>query len=234
MSTTAPGNARPARRWSAGRVVGVVAGTLLGLVALAFLAGGIALVVAQLALRDDDGYFMSPSEQYRSAEYALTAEEIELLEWPGWLGEPGDWATLRVKAEPTSDRPLFVGIARAADVDRYLAGVGHDRVTDVEWNPFEPDYETSPGGPPPTPPGEAGIWRISATGTGPQELTWELEEGSWSLVVMNADGSRAVASDVRVGAKVGFVWWIAGALLAVGIVLGLCTALVFRASGPRA
>ena len=37
-------------------------------------------------------------------------------------------------------KPLFVGIARTEDIDRYLAGVEHDELRDIEFDPFRIDY----------------------------------------------------------------------------------------------
>ena len=40
-------------------------------------------------------------------------------------------------------------------------------------------------------------------------ITWPVETGNWTLVVMNADGSRNVVSDVAVGATVPAAGWVA-------------------------
>jgi hypothetical protein len=49
-------------------------------------------------------------------------------------------------------------------------------------------------------------------------VDWEARDGRWAVVVMNADGSRAVTADVSVGAKLGILPWIAAALLLVGLI----------------
>lgn len=38
-------------------------------------------------------------------------------------------------------------------------------------------------------------------GAGPQELTFELQPGEWTLVVMNADADRPVWVDLQAGAR---------------------------------
>ncbi len=42
-------------------------------------------------------------------------------------------------------------------------------------------------------------------GAGEQSLVWDVEEGNWSVVVMNADGSAGVDAGVSVGASVSFL-----------------------------
>ena len=65
-------------------------------------------------------------------------------------------------------------------------------------------------------------------GTGRQAVQWDAKDGSWSVVVMNADGSPGVAADVDAGAKAPFLraagWGAIGAallpLLAAGWLVG--------------
>ena len=83
-----------------------------------------------------------------------------------------------------SGSPLFVGIGPSADVDRYLAGVSHTLISDF-WSD---SVQAIGGGMPGSPPGTQDFWVASATGTGAQTLTWDPANGSWTVVVMNADG----------------------------------------------
>jgi hypothetical protein len=39
-------------------------------------------------------------------------------------------------------------------------------------------------------------------------LLWKLRSGTWSVVVMNADGSRDVAATIGVGVKVPGLLWV--------------------------
>ena len=51
------------------------------------------------------------------------------------------------------------------------------------------------------------------------DLTWEVESGDWTVVIMNADASPGVDTDARLGIKVGWFLPATIALLAGGLVL---------------
>ena len=56
-------------------------------------------------------------------------------------------------------------------------------------------------------------------------MVWPVENGDWTVVVMNADGSRGVSTDLSVGATVPALGWVVtGILVAAG--LGLLLAVV--------
>lgn len=58
-----------------------------------------------------------------------------------WTGR----ADVRLRLEPEPDAKLFVGIAPAADVDAYLAGVTHDRIERFDAPTRDVTYEHSAG-----------------------------------------------------------------------------------------
>ena len=101
-----------------GKVVLIVVGVIAGVIAFGLLAGGCALTAVDRTQRDDDGFLMSPTQDFATPTYAIVSESAEIdsngAEWAldTFLG------TIRIRSE--SDRPLFVGIADATDVDRYL------------------------------------------------------------------------------------------------------------------
>ena len=97
---------------------------------------------------------------------------------------------------------MFVGIARTSDVDTYLDRSAHATLTDLEVDPFEaelPHHRRRLSGP--AAPARQSIWASSASGGGTQTLTWDVEDGDWSVVVMNADGSAGVDTDISVGRR---------------------------------
>ena len=58
-----------------------------------------------------------------------------------------------------------------------------------------------PRGEPAVPPETLDIWAAQSSGQGVQDALWTPQDGRWSAVVMNADGSRGVSADVQFGAE---------------------------------
>jgi hypothetical protein len=211
MSATEPAPAPARTRWTFWRVAVAILGSILAVTGVGMLVGGGAATVIHLTQRDDDGFLTSPTEQVSSDGYAVTTEGIDLAGIDEWLVEQGV-GRVRIRAESRL-RPAFVGIAHEADLDRYLADTAHDQLREID-----PDrYRSRDGGPPPTVPAQADIWVASAAGEGAQTIEWDARDGQWAVAVMNADGSRAVAADVSVGAKLAVLPWIGGGLLFLGL-----------------
>jgi hypothetical protein len=124
-----------------------------------------------------------------------------------------------VRVTPRADKDVFVGIARTSDVSAYLRGTAHATVTDLDYAPFDADYDTAGGARRAEPPTDQRIWAAQAHGAGAQSLTWDVADGDWSVVVMNADGSAGVDAGVSAGAKVPFLVPIAWGSLGIGVVL---------------
>ena len=64
-------------------------------------------------------------------------------------------------------------------------------------------------------------------------ITWPVETGDWTLLVMNADGSRNVAADVAIGATVPVAGWVVAALVGAGALLMILSAGLFYAGLHR-
>jgi hypothetical protein len=134
---------------------------------------------------------------------ALATDNLDLdLDGLDTVVNRDHYGTIRVQVDPRTDKPLFVGIAPTKDVERYLRGTSHTLVRDVSYGPFHADYANQPGTSRPAAPAAQSFWSASAHGAGRQTLTWDVDDGNWSVVVMNDDGSRGVDAGVRAGADV--------------------------------
>jgi hypothetical protein len=204
-------------RWTAGRVIAMVFVSIGGLIGLALLLGGLAVMAAYAFGRDDDGYFNSDRKRLESPAYAITTEEID-------LGEI-DWAPdeilgdVRIQVEGA--RPVFVGIGPDEDVDRYIGDVAHGELTGFDGDDAE--LSPHPGRAPRTRPGEQDFWVAESDGLGERALTWDAEFGRWTAVVMNADASRGVSADAEAGVKIDWLIWVGLGILLVGLLIaGSC------------
>jgi hypothetical protein len=192
------------------RIALVVGGAFAALFAALLLGlGGLALVGD--SEKDKDGYLTTDAEQFEAGTRALTTENLDIdLDGAESLMDEKDFGEVRLAVESRTDTPVFVGIARTDDVTDYLSGVSRTEITDVNTGPFDVDSidygsDDRAGGERPTPPARSNIWVASAHGSGPQTLDWDIEDGDWSVVVMNADGSRGVDTDISAGAKVPYL-----------------------------
>jgi len=206
--------ARPSG-WTGGRITALVIGALLVLISLALLGGGGMGLWADLTQRDA-GYVTTGVHEFSTSGSALTTEPTQLgSAGIGWLYSPSLLGKLRIRVTPVSPgRPLFVGIGRSADVDRYLAGVEHTVISDF----FEDKVEAVGGGAPRSAPGTQHFWVASSTGSGARNLVWNPTNGSWTVVVMNADTRPGVDVRADLGARMPEVLWIALGLLGAGAV----------------
>jgi hypothetical protein len=219
---------------SAGRFVLIVLGSIGVLFALALLAGGGFLLWADRTQRED-GYLTTPTERFATPTYALTRTRLEVdTDGSGWLLNDSWFGKVRIRGESAGAKMLFIGVGPEAAVAKYLGSVAHASVEDIDFDPFRVTYLPIAGGAPQGPPTEQRFWAASASGVGTQTLTWKVREGDWSVVLMNADGSRSVVADIDLGAKLSFLLWVAIGLLLGGVlVLGGSTALIVLAARTR-
>lgn len=212
------------QHWTAGRVVSLVAGCLLLVAGLgAGLAGG-ALGLANATMRDDAGFLMSPEQTFSTGTYALLSQDLEVHTATSSADVPrallGD---AKVRVTGVGDQEVFVGIAAAEDVDAFLGDTLRSRVIDFDRAPV---YVTRGATAPPALPGDSDIWVDQGSGTGTQEVSWAIERGDWTIVVMNADGSRGINAEVAAGAEVPALGWLVASLL-VGAGITLLLAALF-------
>ena len=204
---------------NAGRIIAIIVGAVLGLIALALMIGGTILGIAYAIEREGDGYFDATFRRLASPTAAITTEEADLREEPpGWFLEFVDFS-VRIKATNSNpDDPVFVGIGPESDVEAYLQTVARDEIIDISPG-RDPKYRTVVGTGTAEPPGTQEFWVASAQGPGTQQMTWEFTEGSWIAVLMNADGSPGILADVTVGVRSGALQAVALGMLIIGLLI---------------
>jgi hypothetical protein len=208
-----------AKRRGAGRVASTIAGSVAAVLAIGLIAAG-ALLLWGDSKKDTDGYLSTGKDSYAASTYALASDNLDVdLDGAGWLMDRDDLGEVRLTVDSSADKPVFVGIARTSDVSRYLHGTSYTSVTDVDYSPFHASYRDHGGDRRPALPADQGFWAASAQGTGTQTVAWDLEDGDWSVVVMNADGTRGVDTEVSAGAKLPFLGTLAWISLGGALVL---------------
>jgi hypothetical protein len=200
--------------WTGGRIAAVVIGGLLVLVALALLgAGGVGFWAES---QRDNGYITTDTRQYSTSGSALVTKEAKLgSAGVGWLYPTALLGKVRVRVTPVaSASPLFVGIGPSDEVDKYLGGT---RRTVIAGS-FGDKTEFVGGGPARSAPGMQHFWVASTTGAGRRNLYWKPADGTWTVVVMRADGRPGVAARADLGARISALPWVATGLTVAGLV----------------
>lgn len=212
----------PSTHWGAGRVVLVVLGSVLALIALAAVAGGGVAIAFDQTQRDSSGYLMTGSSLYSTGTYALVSDSYRAGTSRDLFVARDMLGTVRIRVH--SSENVFVGIAPADAGERYLAGVSRAVATRFDADPAA--FRTVAGGAPAAAPAAQRFWVATASGTGTHVLSWKPDTGDYRVVVMNADASRGVTADLAIGARfphllaIGIGVFVGGvALLALGGVL---------------
>jgi hypothetical protein len=213
-------------------VIMLILGILLSVTGLAAVVGGtVALAVGSA---QPDGYLTAGTARLSVGSAALTSPRLDAMgeDVPGRV--PFDVGTLRLRVTSVDPgKAVFIGIAPQSDVDGYLSGVHRSELLDVERSPFRAEYRDIPGSTAPAPPTGETFWQASASGTGEQELTWNITTGSWAIVLMNADASPGIDVQVQPGFRSDLIRPAAAGLLIGGIialVIGV-PLLIFGAAG---
>jgi hypothetical protein len=205
----------PPERPRKSRKLRVTAGAVLATVGGCVALGGAGL----LAVAGDDGTVGSGGPHHISTPTAAlvsdTAEFDKTGDLATALGQPKLGITVTAD---DGGAPKFVGIGRAGDVDRYLAGVEVDRVKDADAAPFKLDKERRSGDRTAAAPTTQKFWVAQSAGHR-ADVDWKVKDGEYKFVVMNADGSRGVVTESQFEIEIPHLSTIA----IVALILGLVT-----------
>ena len=208
-------------------VLFVLAGVVLVIGVLTAIGGG-----ALMALFGSDNTLSSGVQQVLTPTRALVSPASSIQGASGAQTVVGH-VRLRITATPTgAGHRLFLGIAPASAVDRYLSGVSHDVATDISVTPFHLTLDRHGGTATPPPPGSQSFWVAKASGNHPA-LTWTVTSGSYRVVAMNTDAAAPVAFAAGLDLTIPHSFGIGIGLLIGGIVL-ILIAIALIVLGARA
>jgi hypothetical protein len=217
-----------------GKIALAVIGALVGLMAAGFIGGGAGLVWAYNTQRTDDGFFESQAIELDTSAYAITSSEIDLGSQPEDWFPAGRLATVRIEAEAADSGAVFVGIGPESDVEAYLGDTRRAEVTNIGPGASDVSYEMTGRSEPSTVPGDQDFWAASSEGDGSQTITFDLEQGSWMAVIMNADAGPGVSVDVVGAAQTAWLIPVAALMLVIGLFLAAITAALLVVAIRRA
>lgn len=185
------------------------------MVGLGLIVGAIAGLVQD---RDADDYFVTDADRFERSSFAITSEATDILtSAPGWVADLVlDPVDVKVSGSSNTSSNIFLGIASSSDLESYLTNVTYDEVDGVRFEGSAVDYTHHSGTSTPGRPGDQNFWATSVSGSGVQTLNWSVEQGDWSVVVMNADGSAGVDTDLVRGVRVSNIVAVMWAALVLG------------------
>lgn len=222
--------------WSGGRTALVVVGGVVAVLGAGNLVAGGAVALWSDQQRDGNDYYTAGPATLSTDTYALVTPDLDVnANGPDVFYGQDLLGDLRLEAT-SAETPLFLGIGPSDDVAAYLDGVAHDEIDDVEVDPFAVSLTAREGGEPPSTPTAQDFWVASDSGAGARTLEWDVADGDWSVVVMNADASAGIDAEVSAGATLPFITPVAIITLVVGgllLVIGLTLVIVAFATRPR-
>ncbi|MEA2167310.1 MAG: hypothetical protein QOF76_610 [Solirubrobacteraceae bacterium] len=202
IAPTPPQKKRKAGLWSGGILA--TAGVITVLVGIAILY-----------VFGSDGRVSSGRESITTPGAAIVTGAAGIGDAAGVADVIGD-TSIQVSAD--SDRAVFIGVGPTAAVDRYLKGAAIDTVTDFDVHPFSLSKTARPGTRRVAPPARQSFWVAQDSGRH-AAIDWQLRNGSYRVVAMNADGSYGVATQTTVGVKVEHIAWVAWIVIALGLLI---------------
>jgi hypothetical protein len=225
--------AAPPSRRSGGQRVAIWLGAAVALFgAVLAIAGG-----AIFAVFGSDGVASTGRDDLSTPTSALISGTTS-IDTARFVDDLGD-ARIKINAQADGGRPVFVGVGPAADVDRYLAGVATDEITDFDTGPFRSSFsirrERHTGSAIPAAPGQQSFWVAHSSGQKSAAVDWKVRDGDYRVVVMNADGSRGVATQTEFGIDIPYIPGVGIGILVGGLLItaGGITSIALGARRPR-
>src|SRR5690242_15372625 len=153
-------------------------GTLAVLGILVAIGGG-----GVLAAFGTDGTLNSGSHLVSTPAAALVSSVAKIKNTSGVATITGQ-PTLRVSVSPVQGTTAaFVGIGRAADVDRYLARVSTEEVSSLSSNRYSVSGDRHAGEANAQAPSTQHFWAAQASSTHATAINWKIRDGQYRVVI---------------------------------------------------
>jgi hypothetical protein len=191
---------------------------------------------------DPEGYALSNTYSVRTSTnaFVLVVSPLRVSSTWNWLYTSGFAQAKWVVAAIDPAKEVFVGWTRAADGEPYSRHfnfeVGQDwhysmRSYNVQIDVPSTSIFSSQGAPTRPPAGES-LWLKSSTSKGSATLyydpVWDTNAGFNMLVVMNADGSSGVNTDIQLGYSMTLLGWLPYVLIPIGALLVILGLMLFK------
>ena len=193
---------------------------------LAAVAGG-----GLLAAFGTDGRLASGPHLLATPTSAIVSSIASIRNTSGVTTVTGQ-PTVRISASPVQGTAaVFVGIGRAADVDRYLAGVATEQVTNLNVEPYSITGIRRGGQVNAQPPTTQRFWVAQASSARAARINWRVRDGRYRVVIMSTNGRGGFATTSTIGITIPNIARDAlGGLLLGLLMAGGGTALLIRAT----
>ena len=201
-------------------------GTLAVLGTLVAVGGG-----GVLAAFGTDGRLNSGPHLLSTPAAAIVSSVAKIKNTSGVAAIAGQ-PTVRISVSPVQGTAgAFVGIGRAADVDRYLAGVTTEEVSGLSGDPNSISGVRHGGQANVRPPATQHFWAAQASSTRAAEINWKIRDGQYRVVIMSANGHGGFATSSAVAVTLPHIARYALAALLLGLLMaGGGAALLIRAT----
>lgn len=194
-----------------------VLGTLVGTIAAGLLVAGMGGLLVHF-IQEPDGMDASAPIGLATTGQAVVVTDLGMGASLGdWIPE-GTAQSYAITVEP-HDGAVFVGIAAATDIDRYLHEAARTSFHKADddgrlWQDFDgPQTAAAPT--------DQNFWAATAQGSDEQTIRWEGRPGDWDLVIMNPSGATQVDVTAHAGVLLTSARPFGLRLLAVGIGFGM-------------
>ncbi len=219
---------------SIGKIIAIIFAFIFLFMGILSTISGITIFAVSNIYTDNQGYFTSPEFQLtQDNAVAVVFSDINIninVNNSNSVYQPDLSNIVQIRMALKSNQAYFIGVGPTSDVENYLSTVPYAKITDFNWNTGLQvssilTNPTATGNLTNNVPANHTFW--SATGSSNQFLNWIPKSGSWTFVVMKANGAKGIDVGIQAGAKVPILSAIAIFLVIFGIMFIVLAIVMF-------